>query len=77
MFYSYTGSEPKNMLVRFSIHQINALGSYWYLSQSFVAEKRDGAMQKLFKSKKKETKRKKRDWEKNGQVSGISKTMGT
>ena len=64
------------MFVRFFIHQINALGSYWYLSESFVAEKRHGAMQKLFKSKK-ERKEKKRDWEKYGQVFEIYKTMGT
>ena len=65
------------MLVRFSIHQINALGSYWYLSESFVAEKRHGAMQKLFKSKKERKEKKKGDWEKNRQVSEISKIMGT
>ena len=47
------------------------------ISQSFVAEKRHGAMQKLFKSKKQRKDKKKRDWEKNGQVSEISKTMGT
>jgi len=39
------------MLVRFLIHQINAPSSCCYLSQSFVAEKRHGAMQKLFRSK--------------------------
>ena len=65
------------MLVRFSIHQINASGSYWCISQSFVAEKRHGAMQKLFKSKKERKEKKKRDWEKNGQASEISKIMGT
>ena len=54
------------MLVRFSFHQINALGSYWYLSQSFVVGKRHGAIQKLFKSKKakKRKKEEKIDWEK-------------
>ena len=43
------------------------------ISQSFVAEKRHGAMQKLF-IKKREKKKKLR---KNRQVSEISKTMGT
>ena len=64
MHYSYTGGEHKNMLVRFFIHQINAPSSYWYLSQSFVAEKRHGAMQKYWK--KMDTK-----------MSEILKTMGT
>ena len=41
------------------------------ISQSIVAEKRHGAMQKLLK------KEKKKSWEKNGQVSEIFKTMGT
>jgi hypothetical protein len=39
--------------------------------KSFVAEKRHGAMQKLFKKIKKE------ESSKNRQVSEISKTMGT
>ena len=47
------------MLVRFSIHQINAPSSYWYLSQSSIAEKRHGAIQKLFIKK-----REKKSWEK-------------
>ena len=42
------------------------------ISQSFVEEKRHGAMEKLFIKKKK----KRRD-EKNRQVSEILKTMGT
>ena len=47
------------------------------MSQKFCwSQKKHEAMQKLFKSKK-ERKEKKRDWEKNGQVSEISKTMGT
>jgi hypothetical protein len=33
MFYSYTGGEYKNMFVRFSIHQINAPNSCFYLSK--------------------------------------------
>ena len=37
------GVNTKNMLDRF-IHQINAPSSYWYISQSIVAEKRHGAM---------------------------------
>jgi hypothetical protein len=55
--------------VRFFIHQINAPSSCWYISQSFVVEKRHGAMQKLII--------KKESWEKNRQVSKILKTMGT
>ena len=38
MFYSYTGSEHKNMLDRFSIHQINGLSSCCYLSKVSVAK---------------------------------------
>jgi hypothetical protein len=44
--------------------------------QSFVAEKRHGAMQKLF-MKKERKEEKSVNKEKNGQVSEISKTMGT
>ena len=73
MFYSYTGGEHKNMLVRFPL-KINASSSCFYLSQSSIAEKRHGAMQKLFI--KEEKKGKKKSW-KNGQVSEIFKTMGT
>jgi hypothetical protein len=40
------------------------------ISQSFVAEKRHGAMQKLFMKKKKKR-------VKNRQMSEITKTMGT
>ena len=43
------------------------------ISQSFIAEKRQGARQKLFIRKKE----KKKSWEKNRQVSEISKTIGT
>ena len=43
------------------------------ISQSFVAKKRHGAIQKLFKKEKEKKKR----VEKNGQVSEISKTMDT
>ena len=42
------------------------------ISQSFVAEKRHAAMQKLFIRKKSE-----KELRKNGQVFEISKTMGT
>ena len=51
------------------IHQINAPSSSCYLSKVFVAEKKHGAMQKLFIKKRREMK--------NGQVSEILKTMGT
>jgi hypothetical protein len=47
MFYSYIGSEHKNMFVRFPIHQINAPSSCYYLSK-FCYRKRHEAMQKLF-----------------------------
>jgi hypothetical protein len=39
----------------------------------FVVEKRHGAMEKLFIKKERNEKK---SWEKNGQVSEISKTMG-
>jgi len=45
------------------------------LLKSSVAEKRHGAMQKLFK--KREKRKKKKELKKNGQVFEISKTMGT
>jgi hypothetical protein len=38
MLYSYTEGEHKNILVRFSIHQINVPSFYGYLSQGFVAK---------------------------------------
>ena len=60
MCYSYTGGEHKNVLVRFSIHEINAPKFLLLSLKSFVAEKRHGAMQKLF-IKKKKKKKKKRD----------------
>ena len=47
MFYSYTKSEHKNMLARFSLKR-NAPSSCCYLSKSFVVEKRHEAMKKLF-----------------------------
>ena len=39
MFYSYTWSEHKNKLDRFSIHQINAPSSSCHLSKVFVGTK--------------------------------------
>ena len=49
------------------------------ISQSFVAERRHGAVQKLFKKREKEKKRcEKRDEKKmDTKVSEIFKTMGT
>jgi hypothetical protein len=44
--------------------------------KSFIAEKKHMAMQKLFIKKKKKKKKKEKSV-KNGQVSEISKTMGT
>ena len=57
MFYSYTGGEHKNILVRFSIHKINAPKFLLLSFKSFAAEKKHGDMQKLF-IKKKEKKKK-------------------
>ena len=51
------GVNPKTCLLGFSSTKVLI-----DLSQSFIVEKRHGALQMLFKSKKK--KRKKRDWEK-------------
>jgi hypothetical protein len=56
MFYSYTGSEHKNMLDRFFIHQINSLSSCCYLSKVLFQKRDMGAMQKLFIKKEKEKK---------------------
>ena len=67
MFYSYTGNRHKNILAR-----INAPSSckclFWKVS---ITEKEAWAMQKLFMKEKE-----KKKW-KNGQMSKISKTMGT
>jgi hypothetical protein len=52
MFYSYTGSEHKNMLVRVST-QNKCSKFLLILSQSFITEKRHGAMQKFGKKRKK------------------------
>ena len=57
------------MLVRIPF-KINAPSSCWYLSQSFVAEKKHGAMQKFEKKEKKEEKI-------DTKMSGVFKTMGT
>ena len=73
MFYSYTRSEYKTYLIGFSStkYMLQVLVA---ISQGFVAEKRHGAMQKLFIKKKEE---KKKEMRKNGHMSEISKTMGT
>jgi hypothetical protein len=75
MFYSYTGSEHKKI---YPIgYTPNKCSKFLLLSlKSFVAEKRHVAMQKLF-IKKRDKKRKRKVLEKNGQVSDISKTMGS
>ena len=66
MFYSYTGNRHKNMFVR-----INAPSSCKYPSWKVsIVEEEAWAMQELF------MKEKEKYW-KNGQVSEISKTMGT
>jgi hypothetical protein len=62
MFYSYTRGEHKNMFVRFSIHQINVLSSYCYLSK-FCCKKETWGYAKVIhkkynkKGKKKELKK--------------------
>jgi hypothetical protein len=71
MFYSYTRREHKNMLVRFSIHQINAPNSCCYLSKVLLQKK---AMELCNSySLKKEREEKKMDTK----VSEISRIMGT
>jgi hypothetical protein len=61
--------------VRFSIHQINAPSSCCYLSKVLL-QKRGMGLCKSCHIKKERKKIKKESW-KNGQVSEISKTMGT
>ena len=60
------------MLDRFSIHQINAL-IFFAISQKFYCRKEAWAIEKLLIKKEK----RKKELRKNGQVSKISKTMGT
>ena len=69
IFYSYSRSEHKNMLDRFSIHQINAPSSCYYLSKVLLQKRSLGYAKVIHKKKKKKRK--------NGQVSEIYKTMGT
>ena len=66
------GVNTKNMLDRFSIHQINAL-IFFAISQKFYCRKEAWAIEKLLIKKEK----RKKELRKNGQVSKISKTMGT
>ena len=58
----------QNMLDRFFMHQINTPSSCCYLSK-FCCRKETWGYGKVIHKKKR--------WEKNGQVSEISKTMGT
>jgi hypothetical protein len=51
----------QNILDRFSIHQINT-PKFLLLSLSFIAEKRQGAMQKLFIKKKRKEKSVEKKW---------------
>ena len=68
MFYSCTGSEHKNMLDRF-FHPPNKCSKVPIaISQKFCCKEEAWAMQKLFIKKEEE---------RNGQVSEISKTMST
>jgi hypothetical protein len=53
MFYSYTGSEHKNMLVRFSIHQINAPSLVSYLSRFCCRKETWGYAKVIHKKEKK------------------------
>jgi hypothetical protein len=69
MFYSYTGSEHKNIIDRFSIHQINAPSFCCYLSL-FCYKKETWGYAKVIHKKEEELR-------KNGQVFEIFKTMGT
>jgi hypothetical protein len=70
MFHSYTGREHKNMLVRFSIHQINALSSCCYLSKVLLQKRGMGICKSYSSKRRKKELRKKwisvRDTENNG-----------
>jgi ferritin len=54
MFYSYTWSEHKNMIDRFSIHQINASSFYYYLSKLCCRKEAMGYAKVIHKKEKKE-----------------------
>ena len=53
MFYSYIGGEHKNMLDRFSIHQINALSSCCYLSKVLLQKRGMGYAKVIHKKSEK------------------------
>jgi hypothetical protein len=59
MFYSYTGSEHKNMLDKFFIHQINAPSSCRYLSKVLLLRRGMGYAKVIHKKREKERNRKK------------------
>jgi hypothetical protein len=71
MFYSYTRGEQKNRLDRISTK--NAPSSCCYLSKVLL-QKRSKGYAKVIHNKKK---KRKKELRKNGQVSEISKIMGT
>ena len=75
MFYSYTEGEHKNMLVRFSIYQINAPSSCCYILKVLL-QKRGMGYAKVIHKKRREKKERKKSGERNEQVSEISKTIG-
>jgi hypothetical protein len=54
MFYSCTRDEHKNMLDRFSIHQINAPSSCYYLSIFCCRKEALGYAKVIYKKKRRE-----------------------
>jgi hypothetical protein len=71
MFYSYTGGEHKNMLDRFSIYQINAPSSCYYLLKFYCRKEARGYAKVIHKKEEKMIKKI------DTKVSEILKTMGT
>jgi hypothetical protein len=69
MFYSYTGSKHKKYTLQ-DIPQINTPISCCYLSKVLLQRRGSGYAKVIHEKKRKERR-------KNGQVSEISKTMGT
>jgi hypothetical protein len=72
MHYSYTGGRHKNMLDRFSLHQINTPSSCCYLSK-FCCRKETWGYARVIHKKRKRKKLEKMDTK----VSKIFKIMGT
>ena len=57
MFYSYTGGEHKNMLVRFSL-KINAPSSCYYLSKVLLQKRGMGYAKVIHRKKEKKENKK-------------------